>query len=86
MKPKRRNLTRWQANRLRRLEHKLSWIDRARALGTRPYPWNDASPESETHCRERANELTKAVQAAKFRTASDALMVGFADTYSKLAQ
>ncbi len=85
MKPKRRNLTRWQENRLRRLVYKLDALPLLRSLSYGA-SMNDHSPESEARCRDRANELRSAVQSAKFRAASDALMVGFAATYAKLAQ
>lgn len=55
MKPKRRNLTRWQEARLRRLDAKLA----------KPCPYvGDSSPESLNRCRDRAHELACAVQVA----------------------
>lgn len=56
MKPKRRNLTRWQEARLRRLDAKIA----------KPciYGVGDSSPESLNRCRDRAGELANAIQIA----------------------
>ncbi len=54
MKHKRRNLARWNENRLRRLTHKLAQFD---VSATKTSPFNDFSPESIARCRERRNAL-----------------------------
>jgi hypothetical protein len=54
---KRRNLTRWQENRLRRLDAKIARAGRADGVC-------DMSPESVNRCRDRAHRLAHEVQEA----------------------
>ncbi len=61
MKPKRRNLTRWQENRLRRLDYKLAEYE---VSCTKTSPFYDFSPAAIKRCRARAHELACAVQIA----------------------
>lgn len=62
MKPKRRNLTRWQENRLRRLDYKLKTYV-SNPNGTAAL-YTDCSDESMARCRDRAGELANAIQIA----------------------
>ncbi len=62
MKPKRRNLTRWQTNRLRRIDYKLNSYD---VSATKTSLFNDFSPVSIKRCLDRAHELISAIQATK---------------------
>lgn len=68
MKPKRRNLTRWQESRLRRLDAKL-----ASPLTPVTAAYNDMTPESLTRCRDRAHELANAIQIVLGKREADKL-------------
>ncbi len=65
MSTKRRNLTRWQANRLRRLEYKLDGYEVAAVKFS---PFNDYSPGSIARCQKRARELRVTLRALTLPT------------------
>jgi hypothetical protein len=59
MKLKRRNLTPWMENRLRRLDHKLSRSDNPSPTDS---AYQDFSPVSIERCRVRGYQLACAIQ------------------------
>lgn len=65
MKPKRRNLTRWKRNRLRRLQYKLAQPLSTLADCYCAAQFNDISPASMARCAKQAEQLNAELTVQK---------------------